>query len=138
MDEVYYPHEDFAAIRYLGLIVTDGEGFFSEEKRDTEHEVAYLAEGVPAYTLTNTCKGGRYRVVKEIVSDPKRSVVLQRVSFEVLEGKLSDYHLVALLAPHLGDQGADNTAWERWPRLRSAGAWTVGKQSRRASRDPPV
>ena len=32
----------------------------------------------------------------EVVSDPKRSVVLQRVSFEALQGKLDDYHLYAL------------------------------------------
>ena len=111
LDEVYYPHEDFAAIRDLGFIVTDAQDFFSEEKRDTTHEVAYRAESVPAYKLTNTCTGGRYRLVKEIVSDPKRSVLLQRVTFEALAGELSDYHLYALLAPHLGDQGAQNTAW---------------------------
>ncbi len=31
LNEVYYPHLDQACIRDLGLIVTDGKSFFSEE-----------------------------------------------------------------------------------------------------------
>lgn len=111
LDEIYYPRVDQACTRDLGLIVTDGRDFFSEEKRDSEHQVAYLAEGVPAYRLVNTCRQGRYRLEKEIVSDPQRDVVLQRIRFTSLQGVIDDYHVYALLAPHLGNQGAGNTAW---------------------------
>lgn len=38
-------------------------------------------------------------------------MVLQRVHFDALQGDLSDYSLFALLAPHLGNEGAGNTAW---------------------------
>ena len=38
----------------MGLIVTDGVDFFSEEKRDAGHEVQWLADGVPAFRLVNT------------------------------------------------------------------------------------
>ena len=111
VDEVYYPRVDQACTRDLGLIVTDGQDFFSEEKRQTEHQVAYLAEGVPAYRLVNTCQQGRYRIEKEILSDPQRDVLLQHVRFVPLQGSLDDYHLYVLLAPHLGNRGAGNTAW---------------------------
>ena len=110
-DEIYYPRVDQACTRDMGMIVTDGVDFFSEEKRDAEHEVAYLQAGVPAYKLTNTCKQGRYRIEKEILSDPARDVVLQRTHFTALQGSLKDYHLYVLLSPHLGNQGADNSAW---------------------------
>jgi glucoamylase len=110
-NEIYYPRVDRACTRDLGLIVTDGRSFFSEERRHTHHEVAYLAEGVPAYRLTNTCEWGRYRVVKEVIADPERDVVLQRTRFDPVQGGLGDYHLYALLAPHLGNQGYGNTAW---------------------------
>lgn len=110
-DEIYYPRVDQACTRDMGLIVTDGKEFFSEEKRHTQHEIDYLAEGVPAYRLTNTCYQGRYKIEKEIVSDPNRDVVLQSTRFQALKGSLEDYHLYTLLAPHLGDQGAGNTAW---------------------------
>jgi len=110
-DEVYYPRVDQACTRDLGLLVADGHDFFSEEKRDAAHAVAYLAEGAPAYRLINTCNQGRYRIEKEIVADPQRDVVLQRTRFVPLQGALEDYHLYALLAPHLGNQGTGNSAW---------------------------
>ena len=111
LTEVYYPRLDWACIRDLGLLVTDGHTFFSEEKCDARHAVDYLAEGVPAYRLTNTCLQGRYRIEKEVVADPERDVILQRIRFVPLQGSLDDYHLYELLAPHLGNQGAGNTAW---------------------------
>lgn len=64
LNEVYYPRIDLACIRDCGLIVTDGAGFFSEEKRHATHEVQYLAEGVPAYRLINRCTQGRYQIEK--------------------------------------------------------------------------
>lgn len=110
-NEIYYPRIDQACTRDLGLIVTDGHDFFSEEKRDTHFEISNLAEGVPAYRLVNTCKDRRYRLEKEILTDPQRDTVLQRTRFVPLQGRLEDYHLYALLAPHLGNRGSDNTAW---------------------------
>jgi glucoamylase len=111
IDEVYFGRVDWACTRDLGLLVSDTAGFVSEEKRHTRQEVKMAAPGVPAYLLTNTCRESRYRVHKEIITDPARAVVLQRVRFEPLQGELADYHLFVLLAPHLGNRGADNTAW---------------------------
>ena len=111
IDEVYYPRVDQACIRDLGLIVTNGQDFFSEEKRDTKNEISYLAKGVPAYRFVNTCNEGRYRIEKEIMTNPQREVVLQQVQFVPLEGELADYHLYVLLAPHLSNHGSGNTAW---------------------------
>lgn len=111
LNEVYYPHIDQACTRDLGLIVTDGKSFFSEEKRHTRSELRSPGRGIPAFQLVNTCKDGRYRVEKRILSDPQREVVLQSVSFQPLVGCVADYRLFALLAPHLGNCGAGNTAW---------------------------
>jgi len=111
LNEMYYPRVDRACMRDLGLIVTDGYAFFSEEKRHAQHQVAYLAEGVPAYRLTNTCRDERYRIEKEIIADSQQDAVLQHTCFAPLRGALEDYHLYVLLAPHLGNQGSGNTAW---------------------------
>ena len=111
LNEVYFPRVDKACIRDLGLVVTDGSSFFSEERRNAHSAVSTLAPGVPAYHLVNTCLHGRYRIEKTVVSDSKRHVVLQRIRFTALMGSLADYHLHPLLAPHLGNFGADNTAW---------------------------
>jgi glucoamylase len=37
LNEVYYPREDIACIRDMEILITDGENFFSEEKRNTHH-----------------------------------------------------------------------------------------------------
>lgn len=121
INEVYYPRVDLACTRDMGLIVTDGENFFSEEKRHATSVVSFLAEGVPAYRLVNTCNQGRYRIEKEVFSDPRREVVLQQTSFIPLEGSLSDFKVYVLLAPHLANHGSGNTGWygelKGWPML---------------------
>lgn len=85
VNEIYFPRVDQACTRDLGLIVTDGHTFFSEEKRHARSELAWLAEGVPAYRVVNTCREGRYRIEKEILADPSRDVVLQRTCFVPLK-----------------------------------------------------
>ncbi|MGH9503473.1 MAG: glucan 1,4-alpha-glucosidase [Terriglobales bacterium] len=111
LNEVYYPRVDQACTRDLGLIVTDGSSYFSEEKRHCRFENHAIEPGVPVYELTNTELQGRYRIEKEVFSDPYRSVVLQRVRFVPLQGALADYRLYALLAPHLANFGRENTGW---------------------------
>jgi glucoamylase len=111
VDEVYYPRIDRACTRDMGLIVTDGRGFVSEEKRHARHEIHCSAPGVPAYRLANTCNEGRYRIDKEVISDPARPALLQRTRFTPLTGQREDYRLHVLVAPHLGNRGSGNTAW---------------------------
>jgi glucoamylase len=111
LNEIYYPRVDQACTRDMGLIVTNGKNFFSEEKRHSQNVTTYLADGVPAYRMVNTCIEGRYRIEKEIITDPKRPVLFQRTKFTALKEKLENYHLYVLLAPHLANQGSNNTAW---------------------------
>ncbi|MGO9085404.1 MAG: glucan 1,4-alpha-glucosidase [Candidatus Sulfotelmatobacter sp.] len=111
LNEVYFPRVDQACTRDLGLLVTSGRDFFSEEKRHCSFENRPFEPGIPAFELTNTCNSGRYRIHKEVLTDPYRNVVLQKIQFEPLLGQLSDYHLYALLSPHLANCGYHNTGW---------------------------
>jgi len=111
LNEIYYPRIDQACVRDMGLIVTDGLEFFSEEKRHTASEVRWLEDGIPAFHVVNTCLQGRYRVEKWILTDPRRDALLQKTRFVALDGENAVYRLHVLLAPHLGNQGAGNTAW---------------------------
>lgn len=111
LNEVFYPWEDEASIKDMGLLVTGPDGFFSEEKTDTEHVIKMASPGVPAFTIVNTCRQGTFRIHKELISDPIRNTVLQRTRFRALKGKAADYRLYVLVAPHLAGQGAGNTAW---------------------------
>jgi len=112
VNEVFYPWMDLPRTRDLALIVTDGRRFVSDERLDADHQVDYLADGVPAYRLTNTCKRGRYRIEKTIIAHPDQSAVLQRIKFTALKGSPEDYHLYAVLDPLLGlRKGLGGTAW---------------------------
>ena len=109
LDEIYYPRVDQACTRDFGLIVTDDDGFFAEEKRDCSFEIAALEDGVPAFRLENTHTGGRFRIIKHVLTDQRADVVVQQIRLEVLSGP--PLRLFALLAPHLVNGGAHNTAW---------------------------
>lgn len=111
LNEVYYPRVDYACIRDMGFLISDGKDFFSEEKRHANSFLEYIEEGAPAYRFINTCKQNRYRIEKEVLTDPLRDSLIQQVKFTALEGKNTDYHLYALMAPHIMNAGAGNTAW---------------------------
>ncbi len=110
LNEIYYPRVDQACVRDFGLIVTDGQagGFFAEEKRATESGITNIEDGVPAYQLVNTCRDRHYTITKRIVTDPFHDVVLQQIRFDTTRPGL---RLFGLLAPHLVNGGADNSAW---------------------------
>jgi glucoamylase len=95
----------------MEFLVADGDQYFSEEKRDTNRRIAPLEQGVPGYKLANSCKRGRYRMEKIVITDPERDVLLQKIRFVAGKGKLEDYGVYALLAPHIGNRGYGNNGW---------------------------
>ncbi|MBA8801670.1 glucoamylase [Agrobacterium sp. RC10-4-1] len=111
LNEVYYPRIDSACTRDLGLVVTRDDGYFSEEKRDCISITRPFESGIPAFHITNTATDGSYRIEKQVITDPARACVLQQVSFSPLKGKMGDYRVSLLLAPHLVNAGNLNSAW---------------------------
>ncbi|MEJ8308181.1 glucan 1,4-alpha-glucosidase [Agrobacterium larrymoorei] len=111
LNEIYYPRVDSACTRDFGFVVTGKHGYFSEEKRDCETNTKTVAPGIPAFSISNTARDGRYRIEKEVISDPSRACVLQRLRFAALKGEVGDYRVTALLAPHLVNAGQMNSAW---------------------------
>lgn len=112
LTEVYYPRVDQANVRDMRFVVTDGDGYFSDELQDAYSTLEPLGAGVPAYTITSTCKQGRYKLVKTIITDDERAAVLVRVKFEPAAAKnAKPLRLHLLLAPHVGNQGEINDGW---------------------------
>jgi hypothetical protein len=74
VDELYYPNVDSPNTRDFQLLITDGESFCHEERRDLFHEIEYPEKNVPLYRLTNSEPNGRYRIVKDILTDPRFGV----------------------------------------------------------------
>jgi len=111
VSELFYPAVDSACTRDLQFLVVGPDGCFAEEKKDTDWRAEYLAPGVPAFRVCNTCKRRRFRLEKEVIADPHRAAFLMKARFEPLQGAHADYALYVLLNPHLGNHGADNSAW---------------------------
>jgi glucoamylase len=112
VNEIYFPHVDSPNTRDLQFLITDGESFCHEERRDLLHQIEYPEQNALFYRLTNSDREGRYRLVKEIVVDPHSSVLLMHTRLEVLDSKLrGKLRLYALLAPHMKGTGKNNSAW---------------------------
>jgi glucoamylase len=106
VNEIYYPHVDRPNTRDFQFLITDGETFCHEEKRDLDHGIEYPERDCPFYRLTNSEPQGRYRLIKHVLTDPHHSVLLVYTKVELLDKSLhGKLRLYALLAPY----GADNS-----------------------------
>jgi glucoamylase len=112
LNEVYFPTVDSPQVRDLGFLVTDGESFFHEEKRHLETRLEYLDDHALGYRVINEEPGKRYRIVKEIITDPHLPCVLIRTRLEGDEALLRKLRLYVLLAPHLEGRGWGNSAFK--------------------------
>src|SRR5579864_3097622 len=112
INEIYYPNVDQPNTRDFQFLVTDGESFCHEEKRDLTHKIDYPDRDSVLYRIINSDRQGRYQLTKHVLTDPHRSVLLVHTRVEVLDKSLSGkLHLYALLAPHIARYGTGNSAW---------------------------
>ncbi len=107
--EVYYPTIDHPQIRDLQYLVTDGKTFFHEEKRHLKAKCERLSDHALGYRITNVDPGGRYAIIKEVITDPHLGCILQHTRLTGDETFLSQLRLYALCAPHLQVGGWGNS-----------------------------
>ncbi|GAB5518126.1 MAG: glucan 1,4-alpha-glucosidase [Rhodothermales bacterium] len=107
LSEIYYPTLDRPQTRDLQYLIADGKQRFDEEKRDLKHHVELIDRDTLGYRITSEAKDGRYRIVKEIISEPHQPAVLINTK---LEGDWDGLSLYALMAPHLNVGGYHNNA----------------------------
>src|SRR5579875_3867867 len=110
VSEVFYPTIDRPQTRDMQFLITDGETFFHEERRDLLHHFDYIDPDALAVRVRNTDPEGRYTITREIISDPHYPVVLVRVTVDGRPEILARLRLYALLAPHLEVGGMGNSA----------------------------
>ncbi len=114
VNELYFPFVDTPNTRDLQFLITDGATFCHEEKRDLDHQTEYPERNALLYRIINTERGGRYRIVKEIIGEPHSPVLLVHTRVEIMDPALRGrLRLYALLAPHLKGTGRNNSAeWD--------------------------
>jgi glucoamylase len=110
LNEFYHPTIDHAQVRDMGFIVSDGETFVHEEKRDLLTKFEYIDHEALGVRYVNSDPDGRYSLTKEIICDPHHGVVLQHVRLEGRADLVPRLKVYALLAPHLDGGGLGNSA----------------------------
>ncbi len=110
LNEMYHPTIDRPQVRDMEFLVTDGETFVHEEKRDLVTTFEYIDPEALGVRYVNRDPEGRYTLTKEIICDPHHGVVLTHVRLEGHEDLVPRLKVYALLAPHLDGGGAGNSA----------------------------
>jgi glucoamylase len=113
LNEIYYPTIDRPQTRDMGLLITDGETFFHEEKRALNFTGEYIDAEALGVRLYGADRKGRYVIEKEIITDPHSPVVLMRVRLRAgehgSEELLQKLRVYAMLAPHIEGGGMGNS-----------------------------
>lgn len=81
--EVFYPSVDQPQVSDLQFIVTDGVGYFSEQKNDTTAQVNYLDDGMTV-RVSGYAKDGTYQYEQLLYTDPHSPVLRIRTRFKNL------------------------------------------------------
>jgi len=110
LNEIYCPTIDRPQIRDMEFLITDGETFFHEERRDLLHEFDYIDSDALAICVHNRDREGRYCLTRQMICDPHCPVMLVHVKLEGDEALLKRLRVYALLSPHLEGGGMGNSA----------------------------
>jgi hypothetical protein len=76
INEIYYPTVDQPNTRDFEFLISDGKAFCHEEKSDPDNRIDYPERGCLFYRLINSERNGRYQIIKRVLADPDRSVLL--------------------------------------------------------------
>lgn len=110
LTEIFYPDPDRVAVRALRFLVTDAEGFFSDESTDAAADRFVASRFAPSVRVRATDPKGRYRLEKTIVPDPRGNALLVRVHFESMGTAALACRLYCQLEPYFGAETPDATA----------------------------
>ena len=106
--EIYYPTIDTPQLRDLQYLVSDGETFFHDERRNTISKTELIDPAALGFKVTNTDPEGRYTIEKQIIGDPHLNSLLIHTKFNVAPEWQGRLHLYVLCAPHLNIGGWHN------------------------------
>ena len=80
--EVYYPTIDSPQIRDLQFLITDGETFFHDERRNFVGQIDCISEAALGFEVVNREQEDRYSIHKTILGDPHQTCLLVHTRLE--------------------------------------------------------
>ncbi len=103
VNEIYWPSTGEPQIRDFGFYLLGDDGDWIDLKRVRRYRLGTPGPYLPLPTIEHF--GPDYRLLLEVLPDPRRDVLLVRYQLD------GPYRLAVILAPHLGSSGRDNDAW---------------------------
>jgi glucoamylase len=113
LTEVFYPSPDCVQNIDQEFLVEDADKTFGpvdgEEKLQHKQSAKLLDKRAMLWEATTTANNGAWKITKKIFTDPTRSTLIERVTFQVLKsGKsVKDFNLFVLNHPGINN-GGDN------------------------------
>jgi glucoamylase len=114
--EVFYPRPDVPNMQDMQYIVTDSSTFVDLERDATNHVVSMPDQKSLEYTITNTAKSGKYRIINTYLTDPNRDTLVITTRFQSLDA--GSYKLYLLANASMAGGGANDNAW--WDATKGA------------------
>ncbi|MGB8412870.1 MAG: glycoside hydrolase family 15 protein [Candidatus Binatus sp.] len=111
VNEIYFPTIDQPQVRDLQFLITDGETFFHEERRNLVSTTEYLDATGLGVRIVSHSPDGRYHLFKEVITDPHLSTLLINTRLEGDPELLKKLHLYVMVAPHLCVGGWGNSGY---------------------------
>ena len=106
--EIYYPTIDMPQVRDLQYMISDGQTFFHDERRNTISKTELIDPAALGFRITNSDPQGRYSIEKQIICDPHLNCLLIHTKFNVVPEWQGRLHLYMICAPHLNIGGWHN------------------------------
>jgi glucoamylase len=110
LTEIFYPTIDSPQVRDLQFLVSDGETFCDEERRNMRAEIDHVAEAALGYEITSHDRHGRYTLKKIVLGDPHQNCLLIHTTFMPSAKYEDKLQLYVLAAPHMAIGGWHNNA----------------------------
>ena len=95
-------------MRDLQFLVTDGESFFHDERRNFVGQIDCISEAALGFEVIKREKEGRYSIHKTVLGDPHQNCLLVRARLEAPPELLAKLRMYILCAPHLEIGGWHN------------------------------
>jgi glucoamylase len=107
LSEIFFPAIDQPNTRSVRFLITGPQGFFSDELQEKQR-TTQSDPLAPCFLVDTEERQQRYRIVKEVITDPGRDALLMKVQFEPASDSL---RLFLHAEPNIGGLGGNNDGW---------------------------
>lgn len=107
--EVFYPTLDQVQTVDLQFLVGDAANTWVDEEKSQDFSVSRPNPHNLVWQVTDGNPAHDWRITKRVFTDPARNALIQRVTFQALNGKnVSQFNLYVLHNPAMKDSGAND------------------------------